>query len=103
MFGRKRRRLERENAILREALGWYASSTNWRRRAANAKGDPVKWVKSPAAFDRGARALFALTQADAPDRSAWSVPVVVHTATGPSARIDLERIAREGATPPAKD
>ena len=36
MFGI--RRLRRENAILREALGWYATSSNWRKKGTNAKG-----------------------------------------------------------------
>lgn len=76
MFGRKRRRLERENAFLREALDWYASSTNWRRRAAHTKGEPVKWIKSPAAFDRGALAKFALTQLQLqPVAALWRVNV----------------------------
>ena len=82
MFGRKRRRLERENALLREALDWYASSTNWRRRAAHTKGEPVKWVKSPAAFDRGARARFTLTQVrPQPVAMLWrvSVPAALDT------------------------
>ena len=60
MFGRKR--LQRENAFLLEQLGWYASSANWRRKGVNEKGEPRKWLKSPAAFDRGARAKFAVTQ-----------------------------------------
>jgi hypothetical protein len=126
MFGRKR--LARENAILRNALAWYADSSNWKRCAIQAAGEPRRWAKSAAAFDRGARALFALTQADAPDRAAWSEPVVigapvflsaatsggvtsaapsaagnVHTSPGPSARRDLERIVREGATQPAEE
>lgn len=76
MFGRKRRRLERENALLREALDWYATSANWRRRAAHARGEPVKWVKSPAAFDRGARAKFTLTQLQPqPVAALWRVNV----------------------------
>lgn len=99
MFGRKR--LARENALLREALAWYADTANWQRHASNAPGEPRRWVKSAAAFDRGARALFALTQADAPARAAWSVPIVRQSSPGPSARIDLERIACEGATPPS--
>jgi hypothetical protein len=99
MFGRKR--LARENAILRNALAWYADSSNWKRCAIQAAGEPRRWVKSAAAFDRGGRARLALAHADAPDCVAWSMPVVGHTSRGPSARIDLERIAREGATPPS--
>lgn len=64
MFGRKR--LRRENAFLIEQLAWYADSSNWRRRATNAKGEPVKWIKAHTSFDRGARAKFALTQVGAP-------------------------------------
>lgn len=63
MFGIKR--LRRHNAAMREALAWYADSDNWRRSAINAKGDPLKWIKSPAAFDRGARAKFILSQTEA--------------------------------------
>ena len=82
MFGRKRRtRLAHENAALREALGWYATSSNWRRRGAHAKGDPVKWVKSPAAFDRGSRAKFVLSQVDAmrDEPFAGVLPVAINT------------------------
>ena len=50
------RALQRENRVLREALDWYACKVNWRRRGINPKGAPRKWKKSPAAFDRGARA-----------------------------------------------
>jgi hypothetical protein len=75
MFGRKRRaRLAHENAALREALGWYATSSNWRKKGTNAKGDPRKWIKSPAAFDRGARAKFVLSQLDALDVSVHTPP-----------------------------
>lgn len=52
-------RLQRENAELRDALDWYAQSANWRREVRNV-GPRVKWIKSPAAFDRGARAKFTL-------------------------------------------
>jgi hypothetical protein len=82
MFGMKRwRRLARENVVLREALGWYASSNNWRRRAAHAKGNPVKWIKSPASFDRGARAKFVLSQVDAmrDEPFAGVLPVAINT------------------------
>jgi hypothetical protein len=77
MFGIKR--LRRENALLRESLDWYATSGNWRRRGAHAKGDPVKWIKSPAAFDRGARAKFTLTQIYA--TAALNLPLPVATNT----------------------
>jgi hypothetical protein len=75
MFGRKR--LQRENDFLREHLGWYANSANWRRKGVNGKGQPRKWLKSPAAFDRGARAKFALTQVSAlvPRMALWKATV----------------------------
>lgn len=41
------------------ALDWYAQSSNWRREVRVA-GPHRNWVKSPAAFDRGARAKFVL-------------------------------------------
>jgi hypothetical protein len=63
MFGRKRQqRLQRENDALRNALEWYASSANWRKQSQRVDGQPRTWIKSPAAFDRGARAKFILTQ-----------------------------------------
>lgn len=52
-------RLQRENVELRDALGWYAEPSNHRREVRNV-GPRVNWVKSPAAFDRGARAKFVL-------------------------------------------
>lgn len=52
--------LRKERDVLREHLAWYADSLN-HRRACHAG----RWVKPPAAFDRGARALFAITQCDA--------------------------------------
>lgn len=64
MFGIKR--LRRQNAALREALEWYANAATWRRVATSVKGEPLKWIKSPAAFDHGARAKFILTQLDEP-------------------------------------
>jgi hypothetical protein len=68
MFGIKR--LRRQNAALREALEWYADSANWRKRGTNAPGTtPRTWIKSPAAFDRGARAKFFLTQTDVAARA----------------------------------
>jgi hypothetical protein len=81
MFGSKRRaRLAHENAALRDALGWYATSSNWRKKGTNAKGEPRKWVKSPAAFDRGARAKFVLTQLNAPAESfTGAIPVAINT------------------------
>lgn len=71
MFGRKR--LQRENAALRAALGWYADSTNWRRKGVHAKGAPKKWVKAPTSFDRGARAKFILTQLTEAKHRTWTV------------------------------
>lgn len=73
MFGRKR--LQRENEALRNALGWYADESNWKRRAVNPKDMPRQWVKSHAARDRGARALSILTQLDAPCAVAWKATV----------------------------
>lgn len=80
MFGRKSRRLQRENAALRDALGWYATSSNWRKKGTNAKGEPRKWIKSPAAFDRGARAKFVLSQVDAMRDGPFTgvLPVVIN-------------------------
>lgn len=60
MFGRKR--LLREIAFLRSELDWYASAHNWRKTMISAKGEPKQFAKSPAAFDRGARAKFILSQ-----------------------------------------
>jgi hypothetical protein len=72
MFGIKR--LRRENAALREALEWYADSANWRKRGTNAPGTtPRTWVKSPAAFDRGARAKFFLSQTAQTDARRYAV------------------------------
>lgn len=51
--------LERENEALREALDFYAQPSNWRREVRNV-GPRVNWVKSRAAFDRGAKACFTL-------------------------------------------
>lgn len=65
MFGRKRRaRLAHENTALREALYWYATRENWRKRSQRVVGKPRTWIKSAAAFDRGAKAKFVLTQLD---------------------------------------
>lgn len=44
---------------LREALAWYAESSNYRR-AVRDVGPRVTWIKPPVAFDRGARAMFVL-------------------------------------------
>ena len=49
---------------LREALDFYATSSNWRREVRNV-GPRVSWIKSRAAFDRGAKAKFILSQIDA--------------------------------------
>jgi hypothetical protein len=56
----------RENAVMREALDWYAFKGNWRRRGVNPKGAPRKWEKSPAAHDRGARARVVIDLIDSP-------------------------------------
>jgi hypothetical protein len=56
MFSRIRQ-LQQENDALRSALRWYAARSTWRRRAKNPKGTPRRWEKSPAAHDRGERAL----------------------------------------------
>lgn len=50
---------DREIADLREALGWYAQPSNWRRETRNV-GPRRHWTNSPAAFDRGSRAKFTL-------------------------------------------
>lgn len=54
-------RLQRENAELRAALGWYAESANHRREVRNT-GPRITWTKSLAAGDRGARARMALME-----------------------------------------
>lgn len=51
--------LDRQNKELRDALNWYAQSSNWRREVRNA-GPRRNWKKSQAAGDRGARAKFVL-------------------------------------------
>lgn len=72
MFGL--RRLKRENAILREALSWYANNANWRKRGTNPKGAPRTWQKSPTASDRGTRARIAIAQADGGEVTRPTVP-----------------------------
>lgn len=52
-------RLKNENEILRDALDFYAQSSNWRREVTNL-GPRRKWIKARAAFDRGAKAKFVL-------------------------------------------
>lgn len=87
MFGRKR--LQRENTALREALGWYATSANWRKHGTNPPGStPRTWIKSPCAFDRGARAKFILTQF--PEKPV-PVPDRVYVATVPTVRVDVDQ------------
>lgn len=51
--------LDRENKALREALNWYAQSSNWRREVRNV-GPHRNWTNSRAATDKGARAKFVL-------------------------------------------
>lgn len=51
--------LERENKELRDALSWYAETSNWRREVRNA-GPHRNWTNSRAATDKGARAKFVL-------------------------------------------
>lgn len=51
--------LEAENAVLRDALDFYASSSNWRREVRNL-GPRKTWIKSKAAFDKGTKAKFTL-------------------------------------------
>lgn len=75
MFGQKRRRrLERENERMRDALDWYADVRNWRRGVTKAEGEPMTWIKSPAAFDRGAQARHALGIVVSLDPSSSSFP-----------------------------
>lgn len=52
--------LRKELTVMREHLQWYADKAN-HTRACHAG----RWIKPPVAFDRGARALFVLTQCDA--------------------------------------
>jgi hypothetical protein len=61
---RRIRQLQRENDALRAALSWYAARSTWRRRAKNPKGTPRRWEKSPAAHDRGDRALRVILQVE---------------------------------------
>lgn len=77
MFGIKsRRRLQRENAVMRIAILWYAAAETWRRKAIHQKGAPrKKWQKSPAAFDRGRLAIQVLTLLDEPRDTRWTVTV----------------------------
>ncbi|OOG61417.1 hypothetical protein B0E46_15675 [Rhodanobacter sp. B04] len=77
MFGFKsRRRLLRENEVMRQALNWYAAQETWRRKGVHQKGAPrKKWQKSPAAYDRGHLAIRALTRIEEPHSGTWSVTV----------------------------
>lgn len=54
-------RLQRENAAMREALGWYAQSSNWKREIVNT-GPRRNWTNSPAARDRGVYARITLME-----------------------------------------
>lgn len=68
MFGRKQRaaqadriaELEGRVAVMATTLRWYADPENWQRRATHQKGEPLKWEKSPTAYDRGERARSAI-------------------------------------------
>ncbi|MCM2312737.1 MAG: hypothetical protein NDI84_15195 [Steroidobacteraceae bacterium] len=55
-------REQRQNEPLRDALAWYAESSNWIRDVRNV-GPRINWTKSLAAGDRGARARIALMEA----------------------------------------
>ena len=59
------RQLKRENDEMRAALRWYAARSTWRRRAKNVKGTPRRWEKSPAAHDRGDRAMRVILRIEA--------------------------------------
>lgn len=54
-------RKDREIAELRDALDWYATSSNWRRDV-QMVGRRATWQNSLAAQDKGARAKFTLMQ-----------------------------------------
>jgi hypothetical protein len=95
MFGIKR--LRRQNAALRDALEWYANSTTWRRTATNVRGEPRQWIKSPAAFDRGARAKFVLTQLDEPTAFVSTGWILTDFAGGPDVVRSGRRRNRDSA------
>ena len=53
------RRVEAENATLREALAFYAEPSNWRREVRNV-GPRVNWWSPAAARDKGGMARMVL-------------------------------------------
>ena len=53
------RRVEDENATLREALAFYAEPANWRREVRNV-GPRVNWWSPAAARDKGGMARMVL-------------------------------------------
>ena len=53
------RRVEAENATLREALAFYAEPSNWRREVRNV-GPRINWWSPAAARDKGGVARMAL-------------------------------------------
>lgn len=92
MFGIKR--LRRENAALRDALGWYAESANWRRSATNKPGEPRQWIKSPASFDRGARAKFVLATLVEPLKGAiWKFDITPEAVPGTIVKVAPPQVA----------
>jgi hypothetical protein len=97
MFGIKR--LRRENAALRDALGWYAESANWRRSATNKPGEARQWIKSPASFDRGARAKFVLATLAAPLlRQVWKFDITPEAKSGAAITISPPLASGESTT-----
>ena len=53
------RRVEAENATLREALAFYAEPSNWRREVRNV-GPRINWWSPAAARDKGGLARMTL-------------------------------------------
>lgn len=53
------RRVEAENATLREALAFYAEPSNWRREVRNV-GPRINWWSPAAARDKGGMARMVL-------------------------------------------
>ena len=53
------RRVEDENATLREALAFYAEPSNWRREVRNV-GPRINWWSPAAARDKGGMARMVL-------------------------------------------
>lgn len=58
MFGL--RKLKAQIAIARVALQWYADPESWLRKKVSPDGQPLQWVKSQSAADRGDIARAAL-------------------------------------------